>query len=83
MESHLLKSASLQNLILDEVQNKKIVSVNVSHALFCLLFKHDDLVMQWLRTARSKGYTRIGASLPENGEPPTERLYFLKKLGDG
>jgi hypothetical protein len=51
MESHLLQCASLKNYILDEVQNQKTVSVNVSHALFCLLFKHDNLVMQWLRIA--------------------------------
>jgi len=39
--------------------------------------------MQWLRIAPFKGYTRIRVSLPEKGEPPTERLCFLKKLGDG
>jgi len=38
MVSHLLICASVKNDILDEVQNQKTVSVNISHALFCLLF---------------------------------------------
>jgi len=37
---------------MDNIPKKKIVSVNFSHALFCLLFTPDDLAMQalvWLR----------------------------------
>jgi len=32
--------------MMDKVQNKQMVSAIFSHALFSLLFKHDDLAMQ-------------------------------------
>jgi hypothetical protein len=40
---------------MDKVQRVQIVSVNFSHAVFCLLSTHDDLVMQafiWFRMVR-------------------------------
>jgi len=34
--------------MMDKVQKKKTVSMNFSHAVFSLLFRHDDLVIQAL-----------------------------------
>jgi hypothetical protein len=42
-----------KKLDLDQVKKKKIVSVNLSHALLSLLSTHDDLMTQALGSALS------------------------------
>jgi len=54
--------ASLKNEMMDEVPKKKTVSVNFSHAVFSLLFIHDNLVMQalvWLHEVQFRA-SRFG-----------------------
>jgi hypothetical protein len=71
---------------MDKFQKKKIVSVNLNHALFSLLSTHDDLAMQaffllhrvWFRAIRF-GMVWFGASYANLRGPQIFKLRIYEK----